>query len=66
MSCEADARGRTGLENNPYTQTDIFRTALRVATDVDSSEFNNAGLKGPAIGEAINAARLEAIRSATQ
>jgi tRNA nucleotidyltransferase (CCA-adding enzyme) len=64
LSCEADARGRTGLENNPYPQADIFRSAFSAAVNVEASQFKHSGLTGAAIGEAIKNARLDAIRSA--
>ncbi len=31
LACEADMRGRKGLEERPYVQGEIFRTALRAA-----------------------------------
>ena len=35
LVCEADARGRTGLEQRPYPQVDILRRALKAAAGVD-------------------------------
>ena len=60
LTCEADARGRTGLEDRDYPQADIFRAALAAAQTVDTASLA-AGLEGPAAGEAIRAARVQAI-----
>jgi tRNA nucleotidyltransferase (CCA-adding enzyme) len=60
-ACEADARGRTGLENNPYPQRELFLRALRAAGAVTLTEEDRAGLAGPAIGEKIRSKRLDAV-----
>ncbi|MGB0712295.1 MAG: multifunctional CCA addition/repair protein [Gammaproteobacteria bacterium] len=62
LACEADARGRTGLEDEPYPQAEGYRTALAAARSVDSSAPTRAGLKGPAIGEAIKRERIRAVQ----
>jgi tRNA nucleotidyltransferase (CCA-adding enzyme) len=62
-ACEADFRGRTGYEDRPYPQADIFRRASSAARAVDTAAIA-AGRNGPQIGEAIRAARIEAIRAA--
>ncbi|MGB0721620.1 MAG: multifunctional CCA addition/repair protein [Gammaproteobacteria bacterium] len=64
LACEADARGRTGLEDEPYPQADGYRAALDAARAVDSAAPARAGLKGPAIGEAIRRARIQAVEQA--
>lgn len=65
VACEADARGRTGLENRPYPQAAIFRAARDAAATVDASTIRNQGvgegIDGPALGEAIRRARIAAI-----
>ncbi len=61
LACEADARGRTGLENMPYPQASYLRTLLHAATAVTLSAQERAGLAGPAIGEEIRRRRLAAI-----
>ena len=64
-ACEADARGRTGREDDDYPQADYLRRALAVAQGVSATQFAEAPLKGKQLGEAINAERarqLEALR----
>ena len=62
--CEADARGRTGLEEREYPQADALRAAHAAACAVKSAEVAE-GLRGPAIGEALRRARNQAIAQAT-
>jgi tRNA nucleotidyltransferase (CCA-adding enzyme) len=61
-ACEADARGRAGLQDRPYPQAELFRRARRVAAAVDARVFVDRGLSGSAIGTALHAARLAAVR----
>jgi tRNA nucleotidyltransferase (CCA-adding enzyme) len=61
-ACEADFRGRTGYEDRPYPQADIFRRAFTAARAVDTAAIA-AGRNGPEIGEAIRAVRIDAIRA---
>ncbi|MBI5611803.1 MAG: multifunctional CCA addition/repair protein [Gammaproteobacteria bacterium] len=63
-ACEADARGRTGYEQRPYPQAQIFRRAFQAALGVDSAALAGGELSGPAIAEAIRLQRLAAIRAA--
>ena len=60
-ACEADKRGRLGHESDAYPQADYLREARAAAASVDAAVFVEQGLVGPAIGEAMNAARVEAI-----
>ena len=62
-ACEADARGRTGLESQPYPQRDYLRRAHAAAAAVSLEESERQGLVGPAIGEKIREKRLEAIKA---
>lgn len=63
LACEADARGRTGLEDRDYPQADMFRSACRAASAVDAGAIAKAsGEDG--IREAIAAARRSAIGEA--
>jgi len=61
LACEADARGRTGLENRLYPQADFFRRAAKAAASVDTSPVLTSGLEGPKIGEAIRILRINAV-----
>ncbi len=60
-ACEADKRGRLGHEDDAYPQADYLRTARAAAAAIDASGFIAQGLVGPAIGAAMNEARIEAI-----
>ena len=65
LACECDARGRLGLEDSPYPQRPRLAAALSTALDVDTAAVSAnalaAGQKGPAVGQAITRARLEAL-----
>jgi tRNA nucleotidyltransferase (CCA-adding enzyme) len=62
LACEADARGRTGLEDRDYTQADLLRGALAAAAAVDSAAIARQ-YEGKAIGEGIRRERLAAVES---
>jgi tRNA nucleotidyltransferase (CCA-adding enzyme) len=62
LACEADARGRTGHEDRPYPQADIFRRAFVAARAVDTAAIA-ASRSGPEIGAAIHAARIDAVHA---
>ena len=63
IACEADARGRTGLEKNPYRQREFFMRALQAASAVVLSTEEREGLIGPAIGEKFRRKRLTAVEA---
>ena len=60
QACECDSRGRLGLENRPYPQADFLREAMKRVTAIRAASLP-ADIKGPDIGEALVAARIEAI-----
>jgi tRNA nucleotidyltransferase (CCA-adding enzyme) len=65
LACEADARGRKGLENRPYPQADLLRKALRAARGVDAHRVQTERcLDGAALGEALRAERIKAVKAA--
>ena len=68
LACECDARGRTGLEAQPYPQRLRLQAALESALAVNTAPIaQNAaqqGLQGKAIGEAVTAARTQAMAQA--
>ncbi len=68
LACECDARGRLGLEESPYPQRPRLLDALRRVQAVDATtvaaDAAARGLAGPAIGEAIHAARVRALEAA--
>ena len=65
LACECDARGRLGLEAQPYPQRPRLLEALRLSMAVDATAVAAAaaerGLAGPAIGSAIHDARVAAL-----
>lgn len=61
IACEADARGRTGLEDRRYPQADYLRRAFSTAASIDSGAIA-AKHSGQGIPKAIRNARLAALR----
>jgi tRNA nucleotidyltransferase (CCA-adding enzyme) len=61
LACEADARGRKGLEERPYPQADYLRRARAAVAGVALAEADRAGLSGAAIGEKLRTRRLEVL-----
>jgi tRNA nucleotidyltransferase (CCA-adding enzyme) len=61
LACEADARGRTGLETQPYPQAAYLQRARDAAAAVTLSEEERRGLQGTAIGEKLRVTRLAAV-----
>jgi tRNA nucleotidyltransferase (CCA-adding enzyme) len=65
LACEADARGRLGLEERPYPQAERFRTALHAARGIDATKVRlERRLEGEALGKALHDERLAAIKVA--
>ncbi len=60
LTCEADAKGRTGLENQRYPQANYLRAAFAAATAIDAGAIAMK-YEGPKIPAAIKKARLLAI-----
>jgi tRNA nucleotidyltransferase (CCA-adding enzyme) len=67
LACECDARGRLGHEESAYPQRQRLLAALALTTSVDTravaGKFAALGQSGPAIGEAIFAARAMAVQA---
>ena len=61
LACEADSRGRTGLEERPYPQAAYLRGALDVVAAVSPREFVMQGMDGAQIGDALRRKRLQAL-----
>jgi len=66
LACECDARGRLGFEDTPYPQRERLMLDLRAVQDLDQAAVSAAamarGLRGPQVGQAIQEARVEALR----
>jgi tRNA nucleotidyltransferase (CCA-adding enzyme) len=63
LACEADARGRLGLEQRPYPQSAYLRQAYDAAAAATLSEEEREGLAGAAYGEKLRRKRLAAVES---
>ena len=64
LVCEADKRGRTGLQDVPYPQREELVRLLDAAMAVRAGDVAREGLEGPALGEALAKARIRAIGAA--
>ena len=63
LTSEADARGRTGFENNPYPQGDYLREAWKVALSVSTKDVVAAGFKGVEVREELTRRRIAALEN---
>jgi len=61
LACEADSRGRLGLENIPYPQREYLQAARDAAAAIRPTPQDIAEHAGPQIAERLHARRLEAI-----
>lgn len=59
-ACEADYRGRKGLEGRPYPQADFLRKALEAVLAIKARDLETEAT-GPEVGEALRKARVDAI-----
>ncbi len=62
IACEADAKGRTGKENDPYPQAEYFKSLQRAAASVDTKSFVEKGMKGDQIAQVLREKRLSTIK----
>ncbi len=63
LCCEADARGRTGLEDRDYSQTDYFRQAHARCRAVTAAEIDPEKFHGKAFGEELHRRRVAAVKT---
>jgi tRNA nucleotidyltransferase (CCA-adding enzyme) len=68
LACECDMRGRTGFEHREYPPRPRLWAALQAVLAADTAAASRQalaeGLKGPAIGQRVHAARLAALDQA--
>ena len=64
VACEADKRGRAGLQDQAYPQAAELVRLHAAALAVRSDAIGAEGLQGPAFGAALRKARIAAIRAA--
>jgi len=57
----ADKRGRLGHEHDDYPQAAWLDQARNAAVSITSAPFVAQGLQGPAVGAAMEKARVQAI-----
>jgi tRNA nucleotidyltransferase (CCA-adding enzyme) len=63
-ACEADFRGRKGLEDRPYPQGDRLQAALKAVLAIRARDIGTKDLDGVQIGEKLRKARIKAIAGA--
>jgi tRNA nucleotidyltransferase (CCA-adding enzyme) len=61
LACEADARGRKGLENRDYPQAEHLRRARAAAASAVLDPAEREGLEGPQIAQKLRKVRLAAL-----
>jgi tRNA nucleotidyltransferase (CCA-adding enzyme) len=66
LACEADSRGRTGLENVPYPQRDYLQAARDAAAAIKPSTEEIAALSGAKIAEHLQRRRAQTIAELRQ
>ncbi|KVD17206.1 2', 3'-cyclic nucleotide 2'-phosphodiesterase [Burkholderia ubonensis] len=65
QACEADARGRLGLDTQPYPQAERLRVALVAARGVDAGAIaRGVGADTAKIKDAVHRARIQAVARA--
>ena len=60
-ACEADYRGRKGLEDRPYPQGEYLQRAYQSAADIRARDLDLKGISGTEVGKRLRQARVEAI-----
>jgi tRNA nucleotidyltransferase (CCA-adding enzyme) len=63
LACEADARGRKGLEERAYPQRGYFAAARAAVAGVTLSAEERAGRSGEQIGQELRKRRLAAVEA---
>jgi tRNA nucleotidyltransferase (CCA-adding enzyme) len=64
LACEADKRGRLGLENADYPQAQYLLELFHKASEPKAQPLIDRGLQGPELGAALRQVRLESIAAA--
>ena len=62
IACEADARGRLGLERRDYPQSNYLVSAFESAKNVTAKKFVEAGKTGALIGQLLRSERIERMK----
>ena len=61
-ACEADYRGRKGLEQRSYPQGEYLQRCHQAAAAIFARDLDLKGVSGPLIGQRVSAARIDAIK----
>ncbi|MGH8049544.1 MAG: multifunctional CCA addition/repair protein [Arenimonas sp.] len=64
LVCEADKRGRLGLQNTAYPSRALLNKLHAAAMSVNFKDIDSTGLQGPQINEAMRRARIKAVAGA--
>ncbi|MEO8000292.1 MAG: multifunctional CCA addition/repair protein [Arenimonas sp.] len=64
LVCEADKRGRLGLQDSAYPSRELLNKLHAAAMSVTFKDIDSTGLQGPQISEAMRRARIKAIATA--
>ncbi|MEZ5534649.1 MAG: multifunctional CCA addition/repair protein [Thiolinea sp.] len=62
LVCQADAQGRTGLQNKPYPQAAYLLRLLQACQQIDVQSIIRQGFQGLQIREKIYQARISAVK----
>lgn len=62
LCCEADAKGRTGLEERQYPQAKYFAGALAACIQVRIADLLKQGFSGAALGQELHRVRIDAVK----
>ena len=60
-ACEADYRGRKGLQDRPYPQGEYLQEVYRAAANIRARDLDLEGISGREVGERLRQARVDAI-----
>lgn len=61
IACEADYRGRKGLQDRPYPQGEHLQRAFEAAASILARDLDLQGASGPQVGKLLRQARIQAI-----
>ena len=64
LACEADKRGRLGMQDSDYPQAQYLADLFQHALEPKAQPLLDQGLSGPELGAALRDARLRAIATA--
>lgn len=62
LACEADVKGRMGVENKPYEAGIYLKEQLKASSKIDVQAIINQGLEGEAIKDEIHNQRIKALK----